>query len=92
METNKILEDAIKKFGEESQILKAIEELGELQIELARYLNNKGNVLKITEEMADAYIMIHQLFLLFPKEQYDFFLNVKLLRLSEIVQNQNKDE
>lgn len=91
METNQILEAAINKFGKESQILKTIEELGELQIELARYLNNKGNILSITEEMADAYIMMHQLFLLFPKEQFDFFLNAKLNRLLDIVNNESVD-
>lgn len=91
METNQLLIDTINKFGEQSQILKAIEELGELQIELARYLNDKGDILKITEEMADTYIMINQLLLLFPKENFDFFLNAKLNRLVDLVHNNNVD-
>lgn len=91
METNQLLVDAINKFGEHSQIIKSIEELGELQVELARFVNNNGNVLKVTEELADAYIMLNQLVLIFPKEQFDFFLNAKLNRLLDLVHNNNVD-
>lgn len=91
MDTNQLLIDTINKFGEQSQIIKAIEELGELQVELARFLNDKGDVLKVTEEMADAYIMINQLLILFPKEHFDFFLNAKLNRLLDLVHNNKVD-
>ena len=37
-----ILERAISKFGTGAQILKAVEELGELSVELARDLNGLG--------------------------------------------------
>lgn len=60
-----ILEGAISKFGTGAQIAKAIEELGELTVELARHLIGKGNVEAVREEMADAFIMLNQLELIF---------------------------
>ena len=60
-----ILEGAITHFGADAQIIKAIEELGELTVELARHRNGQGNVDAIREEMADAFIMLNQLELIF---------------------------
>ena len=60
-----ILEGAITHFGAEAQIIKAIEELGELAVELARDLNGLGRTEAIREEMADAFIMLNQLELIF---------------------------
>lgn len=61
----KILEGAIEKFGAEAQIIKAIEELGELTVELARHRNGLGSVEALREELADAFIMLNQLELIF---------------------------
>lgn len=62
----KILEGAIEKFGAEAQIIKAIEELGELSVELARDLNEiPGRLDALKEELADAFIMLNQLELIF---------------------------
>lgn len=60
-----ILEGAISKFGTVAQILKAVEELGELSVELARDLHGLGSTEAIREEMADAFIMLNQLELIF---------------------------
>ena len=60
-----ILEAAIAHFGPERQVLKAIEELGELSIELARYLNGIGNLEAVHEEMADCFVMLNQLELIY---------------------------
>lgn len=60
-----ILEGAITHFGSDAQIIKAIEELGELTVELARHRNGRGNVEAIREETADAFVMLNQLELIF---------------------------
>lgn len=60
-----ILEGAIAKFGAEAQIVKAIEEMGELTVELARHRNGLGKVEALREELADAFIMLNQLELIF---------------------------
>lgn len=60
-----ILESAISKFGEGPQIAKAIEELSELTTELARDLNGNGNTDAIRGELADAFVMLNQLELIY---------------------------
>lgn len=60
-----ILEGAITYFGSDAQITKAIEELGELTVELARHLIGKGNVEAVREELADAFVMLNQLEMIF---------------------------
>ena len=61
----KILEGAIEKFGTEAQIAKAVEELNELAAELARHLNGQAKTENIREELADAFIMLNQLEMIF---------------------------
>lgn len=60
-----ILEGAINHYGSDAQIVKAIEELGELIVELARYRNFLGNVQALREELADAFVMLNQMELIF---------------------------
>lgn len=64
-----LYERAIARYGEEKQIIKAIEELGELSVELARALLNKRQDEKqlsdLREELADVCIMCDQLQLIF---------------------------
>ena len=61
----KILEGAIAKFGTQAQIAKAVEDLNELAAELARHLNGQAKVENIREEMADAFIMLNQMEMIF---------------------------
>ena len=60
-----ILEGAISHFGSDAQIVKAIEELGELTVELARHRNGLGSMAALREELADAFIMLNQMELIF---------------------------
>ena len=60
-----ILEGAISHFGSDHQINKAIEELGELIVELSRHLNGADNEDAIRGEMADAFVMLNQMELIF---------------------------
>ena len=58
---NDQLEEIIKYFGKEKQIIKCVEELSELQKELCKSVNGKGNLDNIIEEIADVEIMLKQL-------------------------------
>ena len=82
--------DAISKFGKENQINKAVEELTELSLAL----QHRGKVGRnsILNEMADVYIMLHQLILIFDdKNLFEGFVNVKIERLEKLI-NGVKDE
>jgi NTP pyrophosphatase (non-canonical NTP hydrolase) len=59
-----ILAKAIEKWGPVKQINKAIEELGELVIALARQ-GSRRNLDNIAEEIADVRIMLDQLEMIF---------------------------
>lgn len=55
----------IAHYGYSHQKEKAVEELGELQQALARDLQGEANRANIAEEMADVYIMLAQLQLIY---------------------------
>lgn len=60
-----ILEGAINRFGSGHQIKKAIEELGELIVELSRRLNGADNEEAIRGELADAFVVLNQMEMIF---------------------------
>ena len=64
MNYTELYEKLINEYGD-LQVVVAIEELGELQKELCKSLRGKDNKDKIIEEMADVYIMLDQLKLIF---------------------------
>lgn len=65
-----LYERAIEKFGEKKQVTKAVEELGELIVELSRWLNaerpaDEHLLSHIREDLADVCVMTDQLQLIF---------------------------
>lgn len=88
----KILEGAIKTWGETAQIVVAIEELSELTKALSKWLRyyhtDNGYydqiLADIREEMADAGIMLNQLCLIFGDPTEEEIL--KLLRLEQRIE------
>lgn len=88
----KILESAIKAWGEEAQIVVAIEEMSELTKALSKYLRyyvaEQGDhgqiVADIREEMADVGIMLNQMELIFGDPTEEEIL--KLLRLEQRIE------
>lgn len=80
-----IEELALKRFGVRNQIIKTIEELGELQTALARYLLYKDETyeLDVIDELADVQVMLNQLWHVFPEA--DDRLYTKVSRLTDIL-------
>ena len=62
---NEVLKAAIAHYGEQMQVVVAIEELSELQKELTKLLRGQADERHINEEMADVEIMLEQLKLMF---------------------------
>ena len=60
-----VLSDAIETFGEQKQLVVALEELSELQKEICKELRGDGNLDHIAEEMADVQIMLDELEIIF---------------------------
>lgn len=58
----------ITEYGYRAQKEKAVEELCELATELARDIQGAGRRDAITEEMADVYVVLAQLMLMFGNE------------------------
>ena len=79
---------AVDRFGPKDQILKAIEELAELQRALARYsakwMDTRSSD-NVHEEIADVGIMIAQLRLMFDANEIDDWTDSKLESLARMV-------
>lgn len=60
-----ILKKAIETYGAEAQLNVAIEELSELIKEICKYKRGADNKEAIIEEMADCYIMLKQMQMIF---------------------------
>lgn len=79
------LHQAINIYGKNAQLDMCIEEMSELTKEICKSKRGKDNKEEIIEEMADVYIMLEQLKIIFSIEQYeiDDIARIKLLRLEE---------
>ena len=76
---------AIEHYKPANQVVQAIEELGELQQALARFLNDRAN--NVEEEIADVEIMIIQLKIIFNLSKIDNWREYKLTRLKDRISN-----
>lgn len=88
MNKTEIYKNLINKFGNEHQIIVAIEELAELQKELTKLLRCNSNLEAITEEMADVEIMLEQLKMMFNNQKAVAAIkNKKLHRTIDLIIN-----
>ena len=80
-----ILERAIETYGKDMQLNVAIEELSELIKEICKHKRGADNREAIIEEMADCYIMMEQLQIIFETSYFDIdvMLAKKLDRLEK---------
>lgn len=79
-----IIQRAVDCYGPDNQIIKAIEEMSELQHALARNLIGDHNLEEVAEEMADVQIMLEQLLEIYDnKDLIRYFTIEKLKRLRD---------
>lgn len=62
---------AIEMYGKEHQTMIAIEEMSELTKEISKEYRGEENIDKITEEIADVYICLEQLQMIYEIEDED---------------------
>ncbi len=72
-------------FSKQHQVLKTMEECGELVQALAKWTNNPSteNRANVLEEMADVRIMLEQMAIVFPDDDHAYFK--KLTRLQDMM-------
>jgi len=88
MNKTEIYKGLRNKFGDECQIIVAIEELAELQKELTKLLRCNSNLEAIAEEMADVEIMLEQLKMMFNNQKAVAAIkNKKLHRTVDLIIN-----
>lgn len=86
MNKYKLYAQAWRKYGEDKQIVVAMEECSELIKELSKHLRGKENLINISEEIADVEIMLDQLkFHLGIADMVTTFTETKLIRLQDRV-------
>ena len=86
----KKLKCIIDYYGQGNQVIKAIEELAELQQELAKSITQPDKSAKsaISAEMADVEIMLHQMKIIFDCEKdVEFWKDMKISRQFERMAN-----
>ena len=87
-ENEKSLYDkAIKKWGVDSQVHMAYEEMGELLSALNKLLRKRVTVDDVITEIADVQIMTEQLALIFGQDKVSTEKDRKLKRLEERLKN-----
>ena len=74
----------LEKHGRDIQIMKAIEELGELVQALCKLGIGEGGLPQVAEEMADVTIMLEQLRIIFKADEVvDLHMDMKIRRAAE---------
>lgn len=80
--------EAVSTYEVTSQLIVAIEELSELQKELTKQIRGNGDINHISEEMADVYIMLEQLGIIFGNNALlQNWKYKKLKRLEQRIRN-----
>lgn len=64
----KVLFSAVEYFGEENQLKKLTEEVGELLVAVAHWRDNRDSASHVAEEIADVTIMLRQLAIIIAGE------------------------
>ena len=88
------LEKAIKTYGKDMQLTVAVEELSELIKEICKNKRGSDNRNNIIEEMADCYIMIEQIRLIFGISHAEIYAryNEKIERLENRLAERSENE
>lgn len=77
------IHEAVKVYGKDAQCKMAIEEMSELTKALCKNFRGAENIPNIAEEIADVFIMLWQLQLIFDCSQMvSDFIEIKKKRLS----------
>ena len=77
---------AISCFGKNHQLLLLIEECNELCVEVSHLMREKGDLDRLSEEIADVFIMLNEVIFMFDLgKRVEKCINQKLKRLENIL-------
>ena len=76
---------AVDHYGVEHQYWKAVEEMGELIVEIARRQDQRTTKEHLQEELADVMVMTEQLRMILGKDETDSWVDRKLGRLLSLM-------
>ena len=76
-----ILEASVEKWGVEEQTTMAIEEMGELIVAINHYRRGRIWIAALQEEIADVWITIHQMALMYGINEVQDIYKKKIKRL-----------
>ena len=83
-----ICDEAVEKYGTESQINVLFEEMAELQNAICKYKRGRATVEEIAEELADVNIMLIQAIKIFDCDDLtNKYFDEKIDRLAERLKN-----
>ena len=84
-----MLKKAICKYGKQAQLDVAVEEMAELTKEIIKSKRGASNYHQIVEELADVYIMMTQMKLIYGiyDEELINAMDLKIARLEKRLQN-----
>lgn len=87
------LKEIINHYGYESQKAMLFEEMAELQKEVCKELRGKGDIQHIAEELADVYIMLQQMQLIYDitDEQIERVVQKKIERTLDVIEGENNE-
>lgn len=89
-EHGKVLQQAIETYGKANQVDKTIEEMSELTKALLKERHSNGSVDDIIEEIADVYIMLVQLTMIYKvNPALGDYVEFKIKRLEQRLRNPN---
>ena len=92
-ERAKVYADALSTFGPNKQLVKALEELTEVKLEILRALDGRASMAHIAEEVADATIMLEQVRQIFNiNEEVCDMMDQKIARLAFRVEDAKKKQ
>ena len=88
-----VFKRAIEVYGKDMQLTVAVEELSELIKEICKNKRGADNVENIIEELADCYIMMEQLEIIFdiPFDKINRKIIKKKVRLERRLEEENKN-
>jgi len=86
MDKHSIYKKCLDRWGIDSQLLMAVEEMTELQTELLHCIRGRGDLKKVSEEIADVMITLEQVLYIYAlKSSVNKNIEIKMNRLESIL-------
>ena len=88
------LQEIVNHYGADHQKDKLFEEMAELQKEVCKEKDSKGDISHIAEELADVYVMLQQMQLIYgiTDEKVEMEAQKKIERTLDVIEGEINDQ